>query len=169
MPRSPRIERDHGFEFADDHRAFLQAGLPLNVPPEEGQTWRKPWPDWRDGDPDELRHQLDWPVKGTLFDVEHGYWHDTWGPRPARPDHALETARLHLAQVPKMIPIYAHRYLPAGHGTYEYPVLSIYQTDIIIYGADLADYIHHEFDGAEPANNQSRTSQKRIPFWSEFL
>jgi hypothetical protein len=25
-----RIEHDYGFEFADDHRAFLSAGLPLN-------------------------------------------------------------------------------------------------------------------------------------------
>jgi hypothetical protein len=27
-----RIEQEHGFEFADDHRAFLAAGLPLNRP-----------------------------------------------------------------------------------------------------------------------------------------
>ena len=31
-----RIEREYGFEFADDHRAFLAAGLPVNVPPEDG-------------------------------------------------------------------------------------------------------------------------------------
>jgi hypothetical protein len=27
-----RIERKYEFEFADDHRAFLAAGLPLNIP-----------------------------------------------------------------------------------------------------------------------------------------
>ena len=48
-----------------------------------------------------------------------------------------------------MIPVYAHRYLPAGRGTYGHPVLSIYQTDIIIYGTDLADYIDREFGSAE--------------------
>jgi hypothetical protein len=44
-----------------------------------------------------------------------------------------------------MIPVYGHRYLPAGRATYGHPVLSIYQTDIIVYGTDLADYINHEF------------------------
>ena len=29
-----RAEREYGFEFADDHKAFLQAGLPVNKPPE---------------------------------------------------------------------------------------------------------------------------------------
>jgi hypothetical protein len=43
-----------------------------------------------------------------------------------------------------MIPVCSHRYLPAGRGTYGHPVLSIYQTDIIIYGTDLADYINQE-------------------------
>lgn len=31
-----RIERDYGIEFADDHRAFLAEGLPLNGP--QGQV-----------------------------------------------------------------------------------------------------------------------------------
>jgi hypothetical protein len=44
-----------------------------------------------------------------------------------------------------MIPVCAHRYLPAGRGSYAHPVLSIYETDIIIYGTDLAEYISHEF------------------------
>ena len=44
-----------------------------------------------------------------------------------------------------MIPVCSHRYLPAKRGTYGHPVLSIYQTDIIVYGTDLADYIYHEF------------------------
>ena len=35
-----------------------------------------------------------------------------------------------------MIPVYAHRYLPAGRGTHGHPVLSIWQTDIIVYGTD---------------------------------
>jgi hypothetical protein len=37
-----RIEREYGFEFADDHRAFLAAGLPLSAParlsPPHGST-----------------------------------------------------------------------------------------------------------------------------------
>ncbi|MGW7619874.1 hypothetical protein ACWGLG_29320 [Streptomyces antimycoticus] len=108
-----RIEREYGFEFADDHRAFLAVGLPVNVPPEEGQTWSKPWPDWRSGDPDELRDQLGWPVEGVLLSVEYnGFWHEGWGERPADGAAALTTARHRLAKAPTLVPVYAHRYLP---------------------------------------------------------
>lgn len=34
-----RIEQDYGFEFADDHRAFLAAGLPLNPPGTQERPW----------------------------------------------------------------------------------------------------------------------------------
>lgn len=165
-----RIERDYEFEFADDHRAFLAAGLPLNAPPEHGQTWRKPWPDWRDGDPDDLRRQLGWPIEGALFDVENNaLWLPAWGQRPFDTGNALDTARRHLTQAPKMIPVYGHRYLPAGRGTHGHPVMSIYQTDIIIYGTDLADYIDNDFSGSGRFISANWTPPPMVPFWSDFL
>ena len=166
-----RIEQVYEFEFADDHRAFLAAGLPLNSqPPEEGKTWRKPWPEWRDGDPDELRARLDRPVQGALFDVEYNaLWHSTWGCRPDDPDEALEMARQHLLQVPKMIPIYGHRYLPAGRGIYGHPVLSIHQTDIIFYGTDLPDYIDQEFSRSRWFIDENWTPPPLVSFWRDFL
>lgn len=164
-----RIERTYQFEFADDHRAFLAAGLPLNNPPEEGQTWSAPWPDWRDGDPGGLREQLGWPVEGALFDVGNGLWLPAWGQRPASTSQALDTARRHLAQAPKMIPVYAHRYLPAGRGTHGHPVLSIWQTDIIVYGTDLANYIDNEVGGSEWFISPDWAPPPMVSFWSEFL
>ena len=165
-----RIERDYEFEFADDHRAFLAAGLPLNVPAAKDPAWRKPWPDWRDGGPDGLHEQLGWPVEGALFDIENNaLWHPAWGQRPADISMALNTARRHLTQAPKMIPVYAHRYLPAGRGTHGHPVLSIYQTDIIVYGIDLADYIHNEFSGSGWSISAGWTPPPMVPFWSDFL
>ena len=165
-----RIERDYEFEFADDHRAFLTAGLPLNGPPQEGRAWHKPWPDWRDGDPGELRQQLDWPIEGAFFDVvNNALWHPAWGQRPADTRKALNAARQHLAQAPKMIPIYGHRYLPAGRGTCGHPVLSIHQTDIIVYGTDLADYITNEFSGSGWLISADWTPPPMVRFWSDFL
>ncbi|GAA5008870.1 hypothetical protein [Actinopolymorpha pittospori] len=38
-----RIEAQYGFEFADDHRAFLAAGLPMNRPWQPGESWEEPW------------------------------------------------------------------------------------------------------------------------------
>jgi hypothetical protein len=165
-----RIERDYDFEFADDHRAFLAAGLPLNRPPEEGRTWFKPWPDWRDGDPGDLREQLGRPVEGVLFDVGHNaLWPPSWGQRPAGLSQALSTARQHLIRAPAMIPVYGHRYRPAGRGTYGHPVLSIYQADIIIYGTDLADYIDHEFTHPDRPIGPDWTPPPMVSFWSEFV
>jgi hypothetical protein len=169
------VEQTFGFEFADDHRAFLAAGLPVNVPlePEPGvyRTWERPWPQWRDGDPGSIRERLDWPVDGVLFDVEHnGVWHDTWGVRPAGRDEALETARLKLAQVPRLVPVYGHRFLPAGRGAFGHPVMSVYQTDIIYYGMDLVDYIRQEFGGPGlDRTDKHWNPTATVAFWRDFL
>lgn len=163
-----RIEREFQFEFADDHRAFLVAGLPLSEPTASGRPGA--WPDWRDGDPADLRDRLNWPVSGVLYDVAHNaFWDSSWGPRPASTDEAERTARAHLRQVPTMIPVYIHRYLPAGRGRHGHPVLSMYQTDIIVYGADLVDYIDHEFSGSGWSVSADWTRSAMVPFWSEFL
>jgi hypothetical protein len=195
-----RVERDYGFEFADDHRAFLAAGLPLNPspgprpqghrsqeqrprgprppgrPPAEQPTPEGrpsapgPWPDWRDGDPADLRQRLAWPVEGVLFDVErNAYWHPSWGRRPADPGHALSAARRHLAQAPAMIPVYSHRYLPAGRLAHGHPVLSIYQTDIIVYGTDLPEYVTNEFTERRHFIAPDWTPPPLVPFWSDFV
>src|SRR6266540_1051379 len=109
-----RVEQEFGFEFADDHRAFLATALPVDKDPDARHTW----PDWRDGEPAALRAQLGRPVDGVLFDVEHNvFWHRGWGERPADVGEALKTARTELAKVPRLVPVYAHRCLPAGRGT----------------------------------------------------
>ncbi|MFY1596945.1 hypothetical protein [Micromonospora sp. WMMD737] len=43
------IERRFGFEFADDHRAFLAAGLPVWTPGHDDHpdTASRGWPNWR--------------------------------------------------------------------------------------------------------------------------
>ncbi|MEU4557030.1 hypothetical protein AB0F72_01475 [Actinoplanes sp. NPDC023936] len=143
------IEREFGFTFAPDHREFLAAGVPTGVG----------WPDWRSPDRAGLRAALAAPVEGVLFDVaENDFWYEGWG--PAFGDR-LATARAGLLIAPRMIPLYAHRYLPAGIAGH--PVLSIYQTDVIVYGADLCDWLNREFAIGEPAGRQARST---VPFWS---
>ena len=54
---------------------------------------------------------------------------------------------------------------PVGGGQ---PVLSVYQaTDTIVYGHDLADYLHHEFSITRPEWAASTT--RPIPFWGELF
>ncbi|MDN3296344.1 hypothetical protein QWM81_20200 [Streptomyces ficellus] len=164
-----RIEEEYGFEFADDHRAFLAAGLPVREPPEEGATWESPWPDWRHGDPVSLRKHLEWPIEEVVMAVRHGYWHPGWGQRPAGADDAVRAARATLARVPKLVPVRAHRFLPAGRGSHGHPVLSIWGTDMICYGTDLADYINHEFDDFDAHTPDDWNPRATVAFWQDFL
>jgi hypothetical protein len=169
-----RIEEQFGFRFADDHRAFLAAGLPVNTRPEPREpgviyTYSEPWPDWRSGDHDKLRARLNRPSEGVLFDVKHNnFWYDSWGERPEKKASAMAIASRMLAQVPIMVPIYGHRYLPSGAGSSGHPVLSMWQTDIIYYGTNLADYIDREF-GSRDVSEEPWNPRASVGFWRDLV
>lgn len=75
-----------------------------------------------------LRSCLAWPVEGVLFDVKQdAFWYDGWGPQPPDPAEALALAQTQPLTVPAMVPVYSHRYLTAGRGTFDHVVLSIHQ------------------------------------------
>ncbi len=146
-----RVERTFGFAFNPDHRVLLSAGLPVG-----GR-----WPDWRNADSVALQEQLAAPGEGVLFDVaENGFWHHSWGPRPK---DAVAEARHLLARAPRLIPVYGHRYAPALPEA-GLPVLSVMQTDVIVYGGDIAGYLRHEFGRGD----NTVEPVKRVPFWSEL-
>lgn len=148
------IEHEFGFTFAPDHRAFLAAGVPTG----------RGWIDWRNPDRASLRERLAIPVEGVLFDVgENAFWYEGWGPRPTRTDAALTSARGYLMTVPRMIPVYSHRYLPAALPSQ--PVLSIFQTDVVHYGNDLLDWLNREFGLGSPAGSVARPT---VAFWRDL-
>ncbi|WP_132877731.1 hypothetical protein [Tamaricihabitans halophyticus] len=150
------VEGRFGFRFAPDHRALLSAILPL------GDSWV----DWREDPEEELRRRLAWPAEGVLFDVEHaGFWPESWGPRPAGLDAALRIATERFAEVPKLVPVFSHRYLPGNTDRRGVPVFSVYQTDVIYYGTHLLDYVHREFGGGQ---RDTGTAREYVPFWSDL-
>ncbi|GAA0454400.1 hypothetical protein Ade02nite_02830 [Paractinoplanes deccanensis] len=149
------LEQEFGFTFADDHRAFLAAGLPAG----------RGWPDWRGPDRDALRERLAWPVEGVLFDVgANNFWYERWGPRPPAIEDAVVAARRYLLTAPRLVPLYAHRFLPAGLSGH--PVLSVYQTDIVYYGTDIADWLHREFGLGAASRAEPRAT---VGFWRDLL
>jgi hypothetical protein len=139
-------------------RAFLHTAFPIG----EG------FPDWRSGDDAALFDWLDIPRSGVVFDVEHnGFWLEEWGPRPQSLREAKHVAEELVSAAPRLIPVYLHRMIPAEPHVAGNPVFSVHQTDIIVYGADLRDYLSHEFlmnqDGRDvwPVP----TGTRRIDFW----
>jgi hypothetical protein len=155
-----QVERRFGFQFPPDLRTFLSIGLPVS-----GR-----WVDWRNVDDAAIRERLEWPIEGICFDIEHNaFWLGEWGARPSDLQEAFEVARRAVAGAPVLIPICSHRFIPAAPPESGNPVFSIYQTDIIYYGADLMDYLQNEFryyfGRAEFAVAKN---PRRIAFWSRL-
>ena len=170
------IEQRFGFEFADDHRAFLAEGLPVWTEGDDDpdKTTDLGWPDWRGGDPGRLREHLDFALEGALTGVKNGYWPPWWGDdRPADPVEALGVARERLVADGPLVPLYVHRFLPAGRGRWGHPVLSVWGVDVIYYGADLLHYVGQEFDVPEdPDAELEPWPEMRAPvaetFWAQI-
>lgn len=152
------LEGEFGFTFSPDHAALLAAFLPTG----EG------WVDWRQVNRDDIRSRLEWPTYGVVSDVEHdSFWPASWGPRPNDLESALTTARLRMASVPTLVPIYSHRYMPAAPAVHLAPVFSVYHTDVIYYGNDLLDYLAQEF--RETWSLWRRSPELiRTHFWSDL-
>jgi hypothetical protein len=153
-----RIEETFGFGFGSEHREFLSAALPT------GDSWMG----WSDAPSTVLQGRLDWPIEGVIFDVrENGFWPASWGDRPEDRRIAEQQAREHLAQVPKLIPIYSHRCLPTDPAPVPSPVFSVHQTDVIYYGDNLLDYVAHEFN-TPPLHPATPGERPHLPFWSDL-
>ena len=149
-----RAEVTFGFRFPPDLRGLLQTALPRG--PE--------FPDWRSGDETQLREWLDQPREGILFDIEHNnFWLPEWGERPEALTDALEAASNLVRSAPKLIPIYSHRMIPDEPHLPGNPVFSVHQTDIIVYGQDLYQYLHNEFVPQQDTAHPSEV--RRIRFW----
>lgn len=87
----------------------------------------------------------------------------------SRPIHPLdfEIVRRAVGGAPRLVPIYGHRYIPSVPYRAGNPVFSVRQTDIVVYGHDLADYFHRGFGILllQWAAKQPR----QIQFWSDAL
>jgi hypothetical protein len=143
-----------GLVFPPDLVALLRDRRPV-----EGHVW---------SDETAIRRALAWPFEGLLFDVEQNHlWWPEWGTRPASPNARAEILRSVVSAAPKLIPLIAHRYLPEKPNEQGNPVFSVYQSDVIYYGANLVDYFEREFLGF---NHRPWTEPtKHIPFWSDLV
>jgi hypothetical protein len=120
-----------------------------------------------------IEGMLAWPLEGMLFDIENNaFWLPEWGERPNQKSDREKIACAAIAAAPKLIPVYGHRYIPEEPHARGNPIFSVYQTDIIYYGANLAAYVlaeTHKHRLPEAHTEQDVIpSFTRIRFWSRF-
>lgn len=150
-------EQRFGIRFPPDLADLLREGLPAG----------NRFPRWRLLD-ESVATQLRWPLEGMLFDVEHNaFWMSEWGERPPKLETANAIVAAAIQASPALVPIFGHRYLPAEPAEAGNPVFSVYQTDIIYYGHDLASYFEAEF-GSGYVRAIRFEDIKPIRFWSRL-
>lgn len=152
------IEGRFGFAVPPDLRTFLQNVLPI------GQRF----PNWRDVGSSDLISRLDLPLDEIWFDVEHSdFWLAEWGSKPVDATSRFRVVKGAVEAAPRLIPIYAHRFIPSEPAQSGNPVFSVHQTDIIYYGYDLPDYLHREFK--VPLPDRVALEPRPIRFWEASL
>lgn len=104
-----------------------------------------------------------------LFDMKNNsFWLNSWGVKPAGFEHQVLVAAQHYASYPRLIPVYSHRYIPDRPHESGNPIYSVYQTDVIYYGYDLASYFANEFKLELPRSIKTAKQPKlTIDFWSD--
>ena len=158
-----KIENFYSIKFPISLRTLYKSFLPHNF-----YNWR----DFSEENVKKIKRYLEWPIEGILFDIQNNnFWKKCFGPKTEDLEENKKIALNYLNNannetVPKLIPIYSHRFVPCYPDTMDIPVISVYQTDIIYYGHNLEDYFKNEFADIE-VNNE--TSYKEIPFWSEII
>jgi hypothetical protein len=154
------VEETYGFRFPPDLRRFLMHALPVS----------RGWVNWRSEDKGAIRHRLAGPYDGLCFDVEENdFWNDRWGDKPAELADAFAVVARALAAAPKLIPIFSHRFIPDRPALDGNPIFSVYQSDIIIHGADLETYLGNELAHSFGEDRYRRREPPRtIELWSEL-
>jgi hypothetical protein len=156
-----RAEDHYAFRFPSDLREFLMSGLPIS----------KGWPNWREVTNPDIARIMNWPFEGMCFDISNNvFWLDEWGEKPSTDEEAFAAAKTQLDLAPTLIPVYGHRYMPAAPDLAGNPVFSVYQTDIIYYGADLGNYLENEFYYYfKTPQYFIKEPVRRIDFWSHLV
>ena len=156
-------QKFYGIVFPPDLKKFL-----MTVSIESNNFYN--WNDYSRQNIEVIKKALARPVESALFDVEHNnFWLEAWGTKPEDLMDKLLTAKKHMDTVPKLIPIYQHRYISSFPLEEQNPVYSVGQlTDTIFYGRDLLDYFEIEF-GVKKWNDMEFDEIKPIPFWHDII
>jgi hypothetical protein len=200
------VEEKYGVKFMPEHRAFLKILHTIDrkekivhSPCNEGEQpiiEEKPYfYNWLQ-DETEIRSRLNWPYDTILADVlgANGTWLQSWGKRPSSDEERTRIFTEWLNKAPQLLPLTSHRFLVSSPELTDRPVLSVYGSDIIVYGWDLRLYLLEELHSdlnlleavydeedecyytesckelkAIRATSFAAAPQKDIPYWKEMI
>lgn len=155
-----KIEKIYEIKFPDSLREFLMLALPIS----------KGFYNWRNTEENNIAF-IKMSMKQPMVDIdkmaEEIYWCDNWGKEPKDKVWVVNEVKERLKKAPKLLPIYAHRYMPMVL-VENPPIISVHGIDIIYYGNNLEDYIKIEF-GGKSQNTIDFASIEPIPFWSDIM
>ena len=159
------IEKMFQFQFPPDLKAFYQKEFPIS---DGFVNWRIALNSKEESS--KIRDRLNWPWEGMVFDIENNsFWVKGWGKIPESLDEKIQIARKHFETYPKLVPIYSHRYIPEYPKRIGNPIFSVYQMDIIYYGANLESYFANEFGFNKTGEYELEEYPKiKVDFWSSI-
>lgn len=163
------IETRCKFRFPPDLKIFLQLAVPVRLHQPNFTMVDDRFPNWHKDPVEIMQWSREWAVGTFTFDIENNrFWMPEWGKKPAALADQLAVATAYLQNVPLLIPIYGHRFLPAEPCEAGNPVFSIYQAiDSVPYGYNLQKYLLNEF--IDHDKDFGRASNYRtIRFWSKI-
>ncbi|KAK6923905.1 hypothetical protein RJ641_010105 [Dillenia turbinata] len=168
------LESSLKFIFPPDLRSILREGLPISPG----------FPNWRSSSLQQLNILVSLPLLGISKEVSRrNFWCDSWGPLPANPEDALQTAQRFLNNVPTLVPIYRNFYIPCSPNRVGNPVFYVNRGDIRVSSFDVTRFFQQsEFLPAKVSMTNSAESTvsceapvwaaneaRRIEFWSEVM
>lgn len=161
-----QVQNKFEFTFPPDLKLLLQTALPVS----------NAFVNWRlglasDAETNKIKDKLSWPLEGMLFDIKNNvFWLESWGEKPESYEEQERIAAYHYQTYPKLVPIFAHRYIPANPHENGNPIFSVYQMDIIYYGYNLPTYLANELHFALPTEfDIPKKPVRQIDFWSDWV
>lgn len=197
------VEKKYSIQFTPEHREFLE--ILHTIDRKEIIENKDEWGDeiteypffynWLE-DHEEIKEKLNWPYETILRDVvgRNGVWLKSWGKKPDSEQEKTKIFTDWYNHSPTLLPLTSHRFIISNANLKYRPILSIWGSDIIIYGWSLRTYLLNELnyhldiwtEEYDEEDQQSYSvlneeakkihdddykfdSNKKIPYWEELI
>ncbi|CAL1371954.1 unnamed protein product [Linum trigynum] len=165
------LESKFKFSFPPDLHAILREGLPFGPN----------FPNWRSSSLHHLQILRDLPTLDISNNVRHhGFWVESWGPRPDDPSELNAVFDKLLGNAPTLVPIYRNCYIPALPEASGNPIFLVDEEAVRVLSFDIAGFFHQlQLAGSNRVGGQGNynvtimlpawaaTAAREIEFWTE--